>query len=48
MGGDKSRELRRVGVVEPSASTATDTNTSSFVAVYHKTDYCRNMGIKNL
>ena len=28
MGGDKSRELRRVGVVQPSASTVTDTNTS--------------------
>ena len=48
-GEDKSRELRRVGVIEPSASTATDTNTS-FVNTffYHKTDQYRNMRIKNL
>ena len=46
--GGESIELHRVGAGESSASVTTDTNTSFWITVYHKTENCRNMGIKNL
>ena len=44
--GGKSRGPHRDGTGESSASTTNDTSTSFCNTLYHKTDDCRNMGIK--